>query len=84
MNQYVNLLRFVAASIKAVCTKGEIKYVTNRIITDLRNTAAFEQNVVAFEVSPHPVQLPGDSAKQQHGTVTLNKGVAIYYGIAFS
>ena len=84
MNQYINLLRFVAASIKAACTKGEIKYVTNWIITDLRNSPAFDQNVAAFEVSLNPIQLTGEYTSQKLGTVTLRKGVEIYYGIAYA
>jgi len=84
MNQYVSLLRVVAASIKSVCTKGEVRYVTNRIISDLRNIAAFDSYVTAFEVSPAPIQLPGEPTKQHHGKVVLNKGVEIFYGITYN
>lgn len=86
MDQYINLLRFVRARVKAACTKGEIKYVTNRIITDLRATSAFEQTVLAFEVSLNPVRFTSSSGcggKQQLGIVTLNKGIEIYYGVSY-
>lgn len=83
MKQYIALFRYVAASIKAVCTKNEIKYVTNWIITDFRRNGVLERPIEDFQVSPTPVQLPKFN-DQHHGVIKLRNGISIYYGLAFT
>lgn len=82
-DNYIRLLRTVIAGIKPHCTKGEIRFVTNRIISDFRRNKIFDKTINLFDVGVTPkyhIFPPGDT---HYGSVYLNKGLYVYYGVVY-
>lgn len=82
--EYIALLKAVRSSLKNQCTKGEIKFVTNRIINSFRSRQLFGENIVNFDVSTTPTHFPGHTRGEYHSVVRLNKGLSVYYGLAYA
>lgn len=81
MISYISVRKHVQSIIRTYATKGQIIFVTNRIMIRLRDRRILYRDVKDLVLSVDP--LPHNSS-HRHGTVIeLDSGLMVYFAVNF-
>lgn len=81
MISYISVRKYVQSVIRPHATKGQIIFVTNRIMIRLRDRRILNRDVADLVLSIHP--LPCNDNHKHDTTIELDSGLRVYFAVNF-